>query len=66
MMFAAGDLETFAAYLVRLHENPQVGRQMAVEARRFTRDHAWESEFGSYLHLLARLTGHERVAAAQV
>lgn len=66
MMFADGDLETFAAYLVRLHENPQVGRQMAVEARRFTRDHAWESEFGSYLHLLARLTGHERVAAAQV
>lgn len=54
-MFDDGDLATFADWLVRLHAQPELGRQMAERARRFTRVHAWELEFNGYVRLLERL-----------
>ena len=62
LLFDDGDHQEFAKHLIRLHEDPEFGRQMATRARRFTRDHAWEQEFGSYLDLLGRLTGRELTA----
>lgn len=63
-LFDDGDHEEFARHLVRLHEDPAFGRQMAERARRFTREHGWESEFGGYVKLLERLTGRELAANA--
>jgi hypothetical protein len=67
LMFADGDHQDFADYLVRLHEDPEFGDQMSGRARRFTQGYVWEGEFGGYLQLLGRLTGRELppVAAAQ-
>jgi glycosyltransferase involved in cell wall biosynthesis len=56
-MFVDGDLEAFADWLVRLHGDPESGRQMAARALRFTREHAWDNEFAGYRRLLERLTG---------
>ena len=61
-LFEDGDLEAFAAHLARLHDDPASGRAMAERARRFTRERAWENEFGGYLRLLERLTGRELAA----
>ncbi len=55
-MFPDGDLEAFAAWLVRLHHEPDLRREMTERARRFTREHSWENEFAGYLRLLERLT----------
>jgi glycosyltransferase involved in cell wall biosynthesis len=55
-MFADGDYPAFAELLVRLHRDPEFGRQMAAKAVRFTREHAWENEFAGYVALLERLT----------
>jgi glycosyltransferase involved in cell wall biosynthesis len=54
-MFPDGDMQAFADWLVRLHEEPGLRRQMVEKARRFTRDHAWENEFAGYVKLLERL-----------
>lgn len=62
-MFDDGDLETFAALLVRLHGDPAAARAMAERARRFTRDHAWENEFAGYVRLLEQLTSRTLQAA---
>jgi glycosyltransferase involved in cell wall biosynthesis len=59
LMFADGDYQAFADYLVKLHQDPEFGRQLSKRARRFTQDHAWESEFDGYVQLLSRLTGRE-------
>ena len=56
-MFADGDHAAFAAVLARLHAEPTFGREMAMRARRFTRERAWENEFAGYVRLLERLTG---------
>jgi glycosyltransferase involved in cell wall biosynthesis len=63
-MFADGDREGFAAWLTRLHREPQLGRQMAERARRFTVEHAWEKEFAGYTGLLERLCGRPVAVAA--
>jgi glycosyltransferase involved in cell wall biosynthesis len=54
-MFPDGDMQAFADWLVRLHEEPGLRQQMVERARRFTRDHAWENEFAGYVKLLERL-----------
>ena len=54
LMFADGDHQDFADYLVRLHEDPEFGRQLSGRARRFTQGYVWEDEFGGYLQLLDR------------
>ena len=56
-MFEDGDHQAFADCLEKLHSDPSAGREMAHRARRFTKDHAWENEFGGYVKLLERLTG---------
>jgi glycosyltransferase involved in cell wall biosynthesis len=56
-MFADGDLPAFADWLARLHAEPDLGRQMAARAARFTREHAWENEFAGYVRLLERQLG---------
>jgi glycosyltransferase involved in cell wall biosynthesis len=56
-MIADGDRDAFAAWLTRLYREPQLGRQMAERARRFTVEHAWEKEFAGYVGLLQRLCG---------
>jgi glycosyltransferase involved in cell wall biosynthesis len=56
-LFPDGDMEAFAACLVRLHEDPQGARAMAARAGRFTRDHSWGNEFAGYLRLLEKATG---------
>jgi glycosyltransferase involved in cell wall biosynthesis len=63
-LFEDGDYQQFADHLIRLHEDPKFGRQMATRARRFTRDYSWEREFAGYLQLLGRLTGRELTAKA--
>jgi len=58
-LFDDGDHEEFARHLIRLHEEPESGRQMAERAQRLTREHGWESEFDGYVALLERLTGRQ-------
>ena len=64
-LFEDGDHQKFADWLIKLHREPEFGRAMAERARRFTRDHAWENEFGGYARLLERLTGRPVLAAPQ-
>jgi len=58
-LFEDGDHQAFADLLAQLHDNPALGRAIAERARRFTRERAWENEFGGYVQLLERLTGRE-------
>lgn len=53
-IFTDGDHQGFVDYLVRLHEDPEFGRQVSGRARRFTQGYVWEGEFGGYLQLLGR------------
>ncbi|MBX3462794.1 MAG: glycosyltransferase [Planctomycetes bacterium] len=64
-MFPDGDLPAFADLLARLHAEPDLGREMAARARRFTRDHAWENEFAGYVALIERLLGRSLAVAAR-
>ena len=62
-MFPDGDMQAFADWLARLHDDPVFRQQMVEKARRFTRDHAWENEFAGYVKLLERLLSRPVAAA---
>jgi len=64
LMFEDDDTQELASCILRLHREPELGRELALRATRFQAEHSWPAEFERYVTELEALIGEGRLRPA--